>query len=562
MATINGSTIFGFTSPRTPLRMIPEIELLGAHFEGRPWNSSVQTEYMEKLVQQDFYLGNTSLKDPALSARDRINRAPKGLGFVDLAPAVRLTEPGKRLGNEEEFPETLLRQLLKFQIPSPYHTVPPKSARQPWVKPYLELLRLIAHLGRVTFDELMIYGMQLTDYRDFDAILEKIEGFRERKALTSLRYKQFLRQTFDSEISAVYREEIERGDTRTRESTDRSLAKFLKTKRSNLRDYTDAIVRYLRATQMVSISQSGRSLSIMREHALDVEFILENVPRDPVFVDDTERFKAHLFNANVPELYSDDRKKLVKRLEVLDANYRHSDKSVPEIKSAVRRKIRELKESKIESEMLAIKEFKRHDDIEDVFDRIQAGDFYDNPLMLEWNTWRAMVMLDGGQIEASLVFDDEGKPLSTAPGNQADIVCDYGGFALTVEVTLQSGQRQFDNEGEPVARHLGRLQETVSKPVYSFFIAPKINHAAVAHFYMLRRTNISLYGGRAQIVPLELATFRKMLGDGRKPAYAPEPANLLRFLEEVERLSRESEDELDWFENVQVAASRWLELAA
>lgn len=63
-------------------------------------------------------------------------------------------------------------------------------------------------------------------------------------------------------------------------------------------------------------------------------------------------------------------------------------------------------------------------------------------------------MLDGGNIKANLKFDDFGNPMSTAQGNMADIVCDYGDFGLTVEVTMQSGQRQYETEGEPVTRHL------------------------------------------------------------------------------------------------------------
>lgn len=55
-----------------------------------------------------------------------------------------------------------------------------------------------------------------------------------------------------------------------------------------------------------------------------------------------------------------------------------------------------------------------------------------------------MTMLDGGNIKANLKFDDFGNPMSTAQGNMADIVCDYEDFGLTVEVTMQSGQKQYE----------------------------------------------------------------------------------------------------------------------
>ena len=57
----------------------------------------------------------------------------------------------------------------------------------------------------------------------------------------------------------------------------------------------------------------------------------------------------------------------------------------------------------------------------------------------------------GEDIKVKFEFDDYGKPLSTAQGNMADIVCDYGDYILIVEVTMASGQRQYDMEGEPVS---------------------------------------------------------------------------------------------------------------
>ena len=97
--------------------------------------------------------------------------------------------------------------------------------------------------------------------------------------------------------------------------------------------------------------------------------------------------------------------------------------------------------------------YKDYVDVMNVFNDIKAKNFYDIPLMLEWNTWRAMTMLDGGKINANLKFDDEGQPLSTAGGNMADIICEYDDFNLTVEVTTSSGAKQYEMEGEPIARH-------------------------------------------------------------------------------------------------------------
>jgi hypothetical protein len=43
MARIESKVLFITTSPRTPFKMIPEIELLNAHFSGRKWDNQSQT---------------------------------------------------------------------------------------------------------------------------------------------------------------------------------------------------------------------------------------------------------------------------------------------------------------------------------------------------------------------------------------------------------------------------------------------------------------------------------------------------------------------------------------
>ena len=172
-----------------------------------------------------------------------------------------------------------------------------------------------------------------------------------------------------------------------------------------------------------------------------------------------------------------------------------------------------------------------------------------------------MTMLDGGHIQANLNFDDFARPLSTAPGNAADIVCDYDDFFVNVEGTLQTGQKQYDNEGEPVARHLGKQVEKTGKPTYCLFIAPSITQATYAHFYLLYHENVSLYGGRAQILPLRLSTFEKMVMDSKMADYVPEPRHIKALFEKAKELRETAENEIDWFNKVNEAAVNWLELA-
>ena len=180
MARIDSQLLFLTTSPRTPEKMIPEIELLITHYAGKQWNRETQCGFMDILRDEQFFNGRGD-KDPAFSARDRINRAPKSLGFVTLSPTISLTSAGVSLLRTKRKEEVFLRQMLKFQIPSPYHK-PSQNASTFCVKPYLEMLRLVRTMGTLKFDELQIFGMQLTDWHDFETIVHKIECFRISKA--------------------------------------------------------------------------------------------------------------------------------------------------------------------------------------------------------------------------------------------------------------------------------------------------------------------------------------------------------------------------------------------
>lgn len=557
MARIDNPILFMTTSPRTPEKMIPEIDLLVKNFIGKPWDKNTQAEFMQVLRNEQFFNGK-GMKDPAFSARDRINRAPKSLGFVLLKPSISLTPAGEALLSSKRKNEVFLRQLLKFQLPSPYHRPLPVAA-DIWVKPYLEILRLIRYFGSLKFDELQIFGMQLTNWHKFDEIVDKIKKFRTQKLKNSGGYKAFKSKILYKELNGIFAERIAQGKTKTRESNDYSLKKFLATQSRNMRDYADACFRYLRFTGLVQISHVGKSLSIVPERKKDVDFILKNVGRDPVFIHDMQAYVAYLGERATPKLLTDDKDLLIESIHAQFPLVKvNSDWDIEKLKNVFIDNIEMRKQKNISEQVKEIKDYKLYDEIQHTYEQIMKNDFYDTPLMLEWNTWRAMTMLDGGEIKANLNFDDFGKPLSTAAGNMADIVCDYGDFYLSVEVTMSSGQRQYESEGEPVSRHLGKLKEATGKPCYCLFIAPEINMSCVAHFFILAQANISYYGGKSTIVPLPIHIFQKMIEDSYNANCTPGPEHVRRFFEYSKELATSGCDERAWFEGMEKKAIDWL----
>lgn len=558
MARLQGRTLFFITSPRSPFKMIPEISLLVNKFNSKQWNTTTQEEFIKELVQDEHFEGTGSPKDMAFSARDRINRGPKALGFVDLKPNIQLTDAGKNFIDEDLCEEALLRQLLKFQLPSPYHTETSNPDVTFCVKPYLEILRLVYTLEKVTFDEIMIFGMQLTSYTKFDEVVQKILKFRKAKENNKGSYKNFMGKYRDDEIFSIFSDDIQQGNTKTRESKDASVAKFIKTKASNQRDYTDACFRYLRATGLVSISQKGKSLYITPEKKSEVEYYLNNIDRKPVFVDSEKEYKAYLFDSTLPRLYTDDRENIIQELSVIAPDKSYTDLDIFSLKKELKRKLSDRKAGIISKQVKRLKDYKEFADVIGTFGDIMNKAYYDTPLMFEWNTWRAMTMLDGGKITANLKFDDNGDPLSTASGNMADIVCDYGKFALAVEVTMQAGQKQYEMEGEPVSRHLAKLKRETGKEAYCFFIAPKINESCIAHFFVLHKLNLSSYGGESVIIPLELDVFKKMVEQSGKATYEPSPEQVHKFCKYSMEVAKSVNNEMEWYEKIKSKALNWL----
>lgn len=558
MASLQGRTLFFTTSPRSPEKMLPEIRLLCEMFDVQIWNISSQEAFMDELADSDFFEGSGSPKNKAFSARDRITRGPKALGFVNLKPKVELTASGHALIYGKRPQEAFLRQLLKFQIPSPYHRESASIAGTFWVHPYLEIMRLIYDLESLSFDELKIFALQLTDYRKFDIIKSDILSFREEKETQKGKYKLLVNEVWLQAIMRIYSDKIAAGDTKTRQSTDASLKSFINTKKHTMRDYADACFRYLRFTGLFAFK--GRSIIVSPDKTRDVEYLLETVERNPIFINDVKTYKEHLFNHVQPMLYTDIRENLVDTLMRLHSFTKRelSALSVEELKDLRDAIVQKQRDALIHEQEIQLKSYALYQEVVDTFNEIICDELYDAPLFLEWNTWRAMTMINGGNIKGNFKIDDLGQPLSTAQGNMPDIECDYGEFALSVEVTLQSGQRQYEAEGEPVTRHYGQLLKRTGKDTYCLFIAPTINSAALAHFFVTNKTDISYYGGKTRIIPLELDQFMRLVENSYAHPHHPTPTDVQSFLTSVLAQMENAIDENDWKDRIQSCVETWL----
>ena len=566
MASLSKSKhLFGFTSPRTLEKIIPELRLLDEKFKGKKWNTQTQIEFFDTLFLSNFYEGEKRPTNPALAARDRITRAPKALGFIQLTPEINLTKAGKQLISEKRLDEIFTKQLLKFQLPSPYHTQ--SNTIEFNVKPYLELLRLIKELGSISKLEIALFFLQLTNFNKFDFIKNKILSFRERRNRERRKEKRtswrtFVSGEFVAEIKEIFHHEIVNNQFYTRESEHSTFEKFIKTKESNMRDYADAFFRYIRATELVTIDSKTMRIKISPSRKDDVNFILENIDRHPMHFDSVKSFQNYLFDPDTLKLFSDNRDRLIDKIKSLSAEQVVLEsKTIDELKDDLVVLETEQKNKFVSDNIIKLKENKL-DDLNDIylmFNKIINKEVPDAPLFLEWNVWRAFAALNHTkEIAGNFIFDLDGMPLNTAPGNKPDIEINYGDFSCIIEVTMSRGETQFNMEGSSVPRHYGDLVNKLQhNKAYCFFIAPKISEATKAFFFNLNKVHTKRYGGKTKIIPMDLYSFIEFFRVGIVQQFS-QVAILENWLEQQWLYNQEAEDEDIWFRRIQDGIQNWI----
>jgi len=182
----------GNTTLRNPRRIRAGLKLLQELFEGKRWDEGGQRLFYEKLVERKLI--ETQSDDlPPLKTRGINGRkwaaAPNQLGLCRAwtkkkKGKVTITDAGKELiksDNEQLQQEVFLRQLLKYQIPSPLEFDLKYLGFE--IMPFRLLLKIIYELSEkgykgVTKDEIALFIITTIKNTDTDATIDNIIQFR------------------------------------------------------------------------------------------------------------------------------------------------------------------------------------------------------------------------------------------------------------------------------------------------------------------------------------------------------------------------------------------------
>lgn len=525
------------TSPRTPEKMIGELRLL-KQFDGLPWNTETQEQFARLLADYDGFEGEASAANLAFSARDRVNRGPRLLGFVHLPKrgakngALRFTDAGNELlaANELELTALFQRQMAKVQFSSPLHNN--KGFERMRVRPLLLMVALVAALGHLSKEEVSLFAVTLTDHSKLGERIETVRAYRAALAAKEpgVARKSFRKSFADDWFSAIYAEDIAAGRTGVREGN----AEFLVTKQNTARDYADATIRYLRATGLFTLKGGSSRLLLSEARRPDAEFLLATLSAEPraFLANDYDGYvREYLGNSRVPFIRQDDdqaqaldAKRLFELLDKLGAPGARVQYDAFLAAETPQAKIRSLghliataTELQVKEQVTLIKaERQRYlEEIVELFGRIRerGSSLIDKPLFFEWNTWRGLVLInDAVAVTGNFRTDADGNPCGTAAGNRSDIEVEYHTFWLGAEVTLSSGQTQFKMEGDSTVRHVGEIQRRQlaagdTRPVFGLFVAESLNSATVQHLFTAAQVRYREWGGPVRILPITRAMF-------------------------------------------------------
>jgi hypothetical protein len=428
------------------------------------------------------------------------------------------------------------------------------------------MLRLISETGSLSKDEIASFIIPMVHFDMYDDVKERILEFRQRVESadrSKTNYNRIYDEIYTDEVKHCYEDKIQDEDFGTRESATETLDDFIAKKKKNHRDYADAAFRWLRETNLVTIRSSRSTrLRIPEEKTKEVDYILDNVSQLPVFINDREAYESYLYADDTPALLTDDEEGLIADIATLPRSPKLEDlqqMSLQALKATKDELIAAKIDATLQAQTKALEAYEDYNDIVSLYNDIVKREVIDRPLMMEWNTWRAFVMLDDGEIEGSFNVDATGMPLSTAPGNIADITCRYESFDMTVEVTLSSGQRQAFMETEPVPRHLGKLaNENEEKETYCIFVAQNLHEATLTSFYSLRRMSLDLYGGEAKIIPMSLNDFCLMIEKAKIAENKPNADNIKQFVEKASSFALEAETPESWYDFISILIEEWI----
>lgn len=179
----------------------------------------------------------------------------------------------------------------------------------------------------------------------------------------------------------------------------------------------------------------------------------------------------------------------------------------------------------------------------------------EGPAYLEWAVWRAFLAINklkNPPYESrKFKIDRDFLPVNHAPGKGPDLVFEFEGYVLIVEVTLLTTDRQATAEQVGVRRHVYEIAKSITnKPVYCLFLAPSIKNETARDF---RKATYEEDDGSdldLTIIPLSLSTFMQLFATMLK-SQKPDSELFEVLIKKCSEIGKETSNTAAWMEAIE-----------
>jgi hypothetical protein len=585
------------TSPRSPYKIREELILL-AKFEGKTWDNKLQADFGKVLAESEKFEGKVP-RTPDWVGRARFGTM-KFWGFVfkDRSGKLQITDAGRQLMSGKREDEIFTKQFVKWQYPDNQHNGNEYPASHFDLHPFIATLRILKRVQYLTKDEIALFLFTMTKNEQALKVASEIQGFR--KALSKVKYrvakKKYLALNFRKQVLRYYNAEIksliesrkqttlfERDLRGLRAKNRKRLEDFISKHRNRFYDYADALIRYFRYSQLISLTGGYVPIITIAEPAKKKADMIAKIKTSIYPYQDTndfyEKYYGNLAAMPLPYENIHDLKVIAKQwvqsnLELTSQLERISPELLPkiEIPEYLPTDLNQLKEIEEKLRLQAallkktlmgyeLRETRKLVEIAKDFEVISKGNVVDPPTYLEWNIWRAFESLDVAEkIKPNFKFSDDMQPLCPAGGNVPDLEVYYNDFVLIPEVTLKSGAVQWRDEAEPVPVHVIRIKREISdKPVFGLFVAPKIDDRTCNVFFGCHSVP-DMFGDTVSVLPLTIKQFQEILLFFVAHEFRPE--KLLSLLEKIDQsrcqfANLATDRGVAWVRNIPTIIAQW-----
>jgi hypothetical protein len=468
----------------------------------------------EQILESKKYVGGGEMR-----GRQSFNALEKlGLAYLDTEKKIKVTSFGESFLSENyDIGDFFFRSLIKWQYPNP--DLNRYSAKDGYnVKPLIATFHLIKKVNilcakkglkekGVSKTEFALFFTTLSNYRNMDAIAEKIIKFRK---------------IHDSKENKAEKDEYAKAHFNKNYSEYESW--------ENANEYADNIIRYFRLTRFFYLRGNDYYVDLEPRRKIEIDSILEKDNASAKNFASKSEYSMYLGDATQPELPWETTTKLQEVIKLLVADVETTENILKSKNVNLPQRPQILTESDNTDTLKTVIEnlriYRRTLNDADIHAELQLLGNIENcivslknihklvdkkPVELERIiTFGLHILNDAIGICPNYPVGDDNQPTFTAPANKPDIECFYQSFNSICEVTLLSNRSQWFNEGQPVMRHFRDFETAHNeKQSYCLFIAPKIHRDTGNTFWI--SVKYEYEGQKQKIIPITIQQFIEIL---------------------------------------------------